>query len=138
MSESDKIIVTRWARKMEETLTEAFLYAIGEHVRNHAYFPLMGENILQLLLKEIASGTDLDCNCLRYTELEQSNEDLMWSEFSHKIRTELCHLSLSILRSLIRDALGKIEFPEDGVQERLKEKLPVLFADWDPLTTELK
>jgi hypothetical protein len=126
---SDETNVIRYSRKIEEALTTALLYSIGEEIRNPHISPKM-KGILSLLLEEISYGFFLhDCDCNSYAELSFKNENISLTELDVKIREELCSLSQRILRSLSRDALRKIEFPEEDVLDQLKEKLPVLFAD---------
>lgn len=118
-----------WSKKLMEAMTQGFIYTVGEYV-DGSYCDF-DQRILDVLFTEMASGiSDDPCDCHRETSLDWSDgRSLTWSEFNQKISTELCDLFHTGFRILIRDTLPKIEFPEEGVLDKLKEKLPVLFAD---------
>jgi hypothetical protein len=124
----------KWYQKKVESQTKAFLYFIGQNANEDSPDNRWIGGCLHLLVREIqfhnicqiwVGGND----CYDLHGFETGNEELTWIEFNEKLRVELCDVLLSHTRTLIKSALTEVEFPEEGVLELLKEKLPIFFAE---------
>jgi hypothetical protein len=118
----------KWYQKQVETQTKAFLYSIGSWAKSDSpdYFWIY--DYLRPLFKEINSHLCGHYHDFENDFFEEGDEDPTWIEFNEQIRGRLCEDILSNVRSFIQDALPEVDFPEEGVLEQLKVKMPILFA----------
>ncbi|WP_028778203.1 hypothetical protein [Shimazuella kribbensis] len=118
------------SQKTQESLIRNFISHVGADVPT---INLYTEQIFHSLLREIwCEVADEYGGCSRHLNFWDTDS---WSGVNDEIRAKLCLLCLSILRCLIQDALGKIKFPKEGALDKLKERIPILFADWDQSMT---